>query len=89
MLCIKKRDLNDYNLSQEITDKTKYKYPFWKRPFKTNGKERVPNPTFHWLFSIYNSENKIDWERVRKYFNAKQAEDIYFEQRGNIKENEK
>ena len=75
-----RRDLNDYNLSQEITDKTKYKYPFWKRPFKTNGNERVPNPTFHWLFSIYNKNNKIDWERVKEYFNAKQAQDIYLNQ---------
>ena len=86
---IYKKDLEDYKLSREITNKSKFKDSFLKRLFMKEHSQLVPNPTFHWLFSIYNSENKIDWERVRKYFNAKQAEDIYFEQRGNIKENEK
>ncbi|QAR30226.1 hypothetical protein EQP59_02070 [Ornithobacterium rhinotracheale] len=77
---IYRRDLRNYKLSREITVKTKF-----------NKKRGVlePNPTFHWLYSIYNEKNEIDWERVRKYFNAKQAKDVYLQKQDNIKKNEK
>lgn len=74
------RDLRDYKLSREITNKSKF-----------NKKAGIlePNPTFHWLYSLYDNDNRIDWSRWLRYYNAKQAQDIYFEQRGNIEENEK
>ncbi|AYW36317.1 hypothetical protein [Capnocytophaga canimorsus] len=83
------RDLKDYKLSREITNKTKFKDPWFKRIFMTKPSQIVPNPTFHWLYSLYDNDNRIDWSRWLRYYNAKQAQDIYFEQRGNIEENEK